>query len=203
MNRREFLVVTGVASVAGCAGGGGGDASGGGNGGGGGGDGGRGADESTPEPEPTATPTATATPTPSTPTHEIGEQFTVGDGPQTVQYTVNGVSTAQEVGPDISPVEADGTFLLVDVTMENTGDESFNASSNIFTALNAQDQEYDVDTEALVYLDDGIAFEQLNPGLSTDGSVVFDVPSGEYRLRIEPVGVFSGARPHLVGLGSV
>ena len=201
MDRRQFLVACGVAAVAGCSGSSdsnpnGGDSSDG--GGGGSGDGGDGGD-STPEPTPTETPTPSGPPT-----HEVGDSFTVGSGEQSVRYTVTEMGTASEVGADVVAEEADGTFLLVSLQMENVGDESFNVSSNLFTALNAEDQEYDVDTDALATLgDSALIFEQLNPGLSTEGQIVFDVPAGEYRLRVDPAGLTSTAPPHVVTLGSV
>lgn len=206
MNRRQYLAACAAVGIAGCAGGDSGGSSDGSSGGGdgnsdGGNSGGGGQSTATETPEPTPT----ATPTPSgPPTHQVGESFTVGDGARSVRYTVQETGTAQEVGADVVAEEADGTFLLVSLTLENVGDESFNVSSNLFQAVNAEDQSYDVDTEALTVLgDSALIFEQVNPGLSTEGQIVFDVPAGEYRLRVEPAGFASTASAHVVELGSV
>lgn len=164
-------------------------------GGGGGGSGGTDSD-----PTPTATPTAEPTRT-----HEIGEAFQVGAGAQAIEYTITGIETTTFVGQSAQfGEEADGLFLVVALSMTNVGDESLDLSTRPFRAIDSQDREFEVDTQALIYLEDAIVFEQLNPGLETQGKVLFDVNPGDgYRLRIEPAGFLSDADPHEVALGTV
>ena len=161
---------------------------------------------------PTATPTATAEPTPEpTPTatatpaqdlsHSVGESFTVGSGAQTIEYTVTDVSTTDRVGSDVVGEDADGQFVIIKLEMTNTGDESLDLSSRPFTLVDSQDREFEVDTMAMGYTENSIVFEQLNPGLSKTGVIVFDVnPDGEYDLHIAPAGMFSTAETHTVDL---
>jgi hypothetical protein len=149
----------------------------------------------------TATATATATPDRSL-NHSLGESFRVGSGDQTVEYTITDVRTASQVGSDAVGAEADGEFVIVRMELENVGSESFDVSSDPFTLVDDQGRSYDVDREAQVYPDNAIVFEQLDPGLSKEGVVVFDVPPDQTgrELKIEPVGVFSTADPHYVAL---
>lgn len=167
-----------------------------------------GADSSAVTPTPTpdrsanaGDSTPTATPTPSEPTHQVGETFTVGSGEYQVEYTVENVRTTDRIGGEFG-AEADGEFVVVELSMENTADESFTVSSNRYQLVDGQDRAYDVDSESVFYLDDPVAFEQLNPGVSTSGAIVFDVPTDQSvrRLQIRPAGAFSSARTHAVVL---
>ncbi|SFR61660.1 protein of unknown function [Halogeometricum limi] len=158
--------------------------------------------KSTPEPtaEPTPEPTPTATTQPEMPMHDVGESFTVGDGEMSIEYTVTDVTTADNVGGEYGE-DADGEFVIVTMSMENVGDESLDITSRPFTVVDSEGREFEVDTNAMVYAEDSIVFEQLNPGLSKEGVVIFDVnPDGEYTMHIAPAGMFSTATTHRVAI---
>jgi hypothetical protein len=134
--------------------------------------------------------------------HSMDEPFEVGTGDKTAEYEVTEVDTGQASGFE----EADGMYVAVEMAITNVGDESFEVRSDQFTLLNSADQSYTVDSEATVYVDDGLAFgEQVDPGLESTGVVVFDVPeeTDTFRLKIEPAGVVSGADAHFVDLGEI
>jgi hypothetical protein len=143
--------------------------------------------------------------------HDIGESFTVGDGSQSVQYQATDAFSQEAVGSSGIGSEADGVFLVVILEMENVGDESFDITDRHLRAVDSEDREFEADFEASAYADndprieaEGITYEQLNPGLSVTRAAVFDVnPGREYRLKIEPVGVFSSADTHYVTIGNV
>ncbi|WP_082356910.1 DUF4352 domain-containing protein [Halorubrum tropicale] len=146
----------------------------------------------------------------SIPTHEIGDTFMVGGDENAVEYTVSSASTADAIGGEYSREEANGVFLIVQLEMVNQTSETINISSNHLKAVDSDGNQFDADAGASVYLESdgrfdvsGISFEQLNPGLSTSGAVIFDVATGSsYSLLVEPVGLFSSADSHLVELGS-
>lgn len=198
MDRRNFLASTsiiGVSALAGCSGDSGTDEN-----NGGGGDGGDGSDDGASNDEQ------------QTVTHEIGESFTVGDGGQSIQYTVNDYSTIEDYigsGPDLGSTP-DGIFLVINLDMENTGDESLDITTNFLKVVDQEDRTFDADTEAGIYAGqdprisaDPISFDQLQPGLSVTRSVVFDVSSGTYRFAAQPAGIFSSADTHYVPLGEI
>mgnify|MGYP002760750905 FL=1 len=145
-------------------------------------------------------------------THEIGDSFTVGDGAQSIQYTVNDYFTIEDYigsGPDFGSTP-DGIFLVINLDMENVGDETIDISTNFLKLVDQEDRTFDADTEAGIYADqdqripaDPITFDQLQPGLSITRAVIFDVPSGTYRFAAEPAGIFSNADTHYVPLGEV
>jgi hypothetical protein len=145
-------------------------------------------------------------------THEMGESFTVGEGAQSIRYTVNEYSTIEDYigsGPDLGSTP-DGIFIVVNLDMENVGDESLDITTNHLKLIDQEDRTFEADTEASIYAEqdsrisaEPISFDQLQPGLSVTRAVVFDVPSGTYRFAAEPAGIFSNADTHYVPLGDV
>lgn len=195
MHRRRYLGLCGIALVAGCGGesGGGGTT----HSGGSSGDGGATPpDTATTTPDPTPEPT----PTPKQTTHSVGETFVVGEG-QAAEYTVTSVSTTDRIGGEYG-VAADGVFVVVELEITNRASESFTISSNLFTLVDGQDREFDVDTDGASYAEESIIFEQLNPDVTTSGVIVFDVPADQESrsLRITPASILSTAQPHTVEL---
>jgi hypothetical protein len=179
--------------------------SGGAGGAGGAGGGGAGAGTAVPTDAAagTATPTATATPTPDrSRNHTMDETFRVGSGEKTIEYTVTDVTTGRAIGNDVAGAEADGMFVAVEIRMTNVGDESLDISARPYRLVDGQGRSYETDSEAMVYADDAVVFEQLDPGLSKRGILIFDVPPDQSsrQLKIEPAGVFSTADPHYVRL---
>jgi hypothetical protein len=186
-----------VAALAGCSGGGDGSSS----------DSG---DESSGDE--TATEIETEAEQEQSLTHEIGESFTVGEGAQSIEYTVNDAITIEDYIGSSEDVGStpDGTFVVVNLDLENVGDESLDISTNFLKLADQEDRIFDADTEAGIYADqdsaisaEPITFDQLQPGLSVTRAVIFDVPSGTYRFAAEPAGVFSNADTHYVPLGEV
>jgi hypothetical protein len=57
-------------------------------------------------------------------------------------------------------------------------------------------------SERLTDSDDSILFEQLDPGVTKRGVVIYDVPTDQTgrQLRVKPAGAFSGADEHFVEL---
>lgn len=136
---------------------------------------------------------ATETPEPQT-THQTGDTFVVGDGPKQMEYTVTDVEQLE--------VREDVVLIAVHLEMENVGKESIDLTSNTFKLVDGQDREYDTARDYMYQREDTITFDQMNPGISNEGIVVFEVPKGqsERSLKIEPAGVFSNAEPHYVVL---
>ncbi|ATP42336.1 hypothetical protein CSE16_01345 [Solibacillus sp. R5-41] len=101
----------------------------------------------------------------------IGEVVTVGD----VEFTVNGTSTAKNVGGQFGS-NAQGTYLLVDVTVTNKGNEAITTDSSFFK-LKVGEKTYEADSTASMHTDMELKFflQQVNPDLSNAGTVVFDV----------------------------
>lgn len=138
-------------------------------------------------------------------THSVGDEFTVGD----VRYQVNSVTTRQEIGErsygTLIGVEANGKFLIADMTVMNEANEAIRMRESSLKLM-IDEAEYSPSTNAWAYMDDSFTFEQLNPGVQVDGNVAYDVPASSntdsMELKVNPVGLFSTAEPHYVGLSS-
>ncbi|PRX12353.1 DUF4352 domain-containing protein [Actinoplanes italicus] len=97
------------------------------------------------------------------------------------QFTVTGMKCGvAEVGGEFANEKAQGEFCLIDVTIKNVGTsaEIFNDGSQ--KAYDGANTEYSVDSGAAIFAneDSSTFLEQINPGNSVKGKLVFDVPSG-------------------------
>lgn len=106
-------------------------------------------------------------------TYSVGQTFTVGD----VEYTVNSVSTSQTVGDEFINKTAQGTYLLLNITVKNNGDEALSVSNDYFTLYKGKTK-YTSDSTASLYASDNTGFflEEVNPGNALTSNVAFDIP---------------------------
>lgn len=108
----------------------------------------------------------------------IGEKATVSN----VGFTVNDVRTTKEIDSGNEFTEnptTDGQFVIVDVSIENNKDESITIDSSYFQLITDDGTTYDPTTDGAVTMaidpDNEFFLQQINPGLSKSGSVVFEV----------------------------
>lgn len=103
--------------------------------------------------------------------HKIGEIVKVGD----VEYIVNSKSLSQNVGGEYGKT-ANGIYLIVNVTVKNTGKKSIKVTDDFFKLLKG-DTEYATDSAAGLYANEEAKFflSELNPENSITGNVVFDL----------------------------
>jgi len=103
------------------------------------------------------------------------------------EFTVTAVEPGvARVGDELLGVDAQGQFVLVHVTVTNIGDEAqmFDASSQ--KLFDAQGREHSADSTAGIYLGDANSFlNDINPGNSIEGVVIFDVPVDAVPASIE------------------
>lgn len=119
--------------------------------------------------------------------YHVGDIVIVGD----VEYVVNSISTSKSVGSQYLSAEAKGTFLIVNVTVKNNGNEELMVDSSFFTLINGE-KKYESDSTAGIYANENADFflEYVNPDLSLTGNVVFDVSdeiisSEELQLKVQ------------------
>ena len=108
-----------------------------------------------------------------TQSYSLGDKVTVG----TFAYTFQGYTTKSYVGSEYFKEEADGIYLIFDVTIENIGDESEHMWGSYVTVIDDQNRRFEHDTTAEIYADDSFSFEQMQPGLPKRGKIIFDVPT--------------------------
>ncbi len=103
------------------------------------------------------------------------------------EFTVTSVAPGvARVGDDLFGEDAQGQFLLVHLRVTNIGDEAqmFDGSSQ--KLLDTAGRTHSADTAAAIYVGDSNSFlNQINPGNSVDGTVVFDIPADAAPASLE------------------
>ena len=111
----------------------------------------------------------------------IGEKATIAD----VGFTLNGVEETNEInsGNEFIPnATTEGKFIIADVSVENGQKEALTINSSFFKIKTTDEVEYEATTdgEVIMAMGDNMGdffLEQINPGLSKSGKVVFEVPA--------------------------
>ncbi len=103
------------------------------------------------------------------------------------EFTVTKVEPGvQEVGDEFLSKEAQGQFVLVHLTIQNIGEEAqlFDATSQL--GFDGKGNEFSTDSDAGIYLDDSNAFlNEINPGNSVEGILIFDIPANAQLQSLE------------------
>lgn len=98
----------------------------------------------------------------------------------TLEWRVVGTATAAELGNEFSKETADGIFAVVKLSVRNGKDESVTINSSQIT-LQVNDRTYETNSDGTIALqlssDEEVFFlTDLGPDVTTEASVVFDVP---------------------------
>jgi hypothetical protein len=145
---------------------------------------------SSPTPT-TLTPAGDVAPAP--PKYAIGQQFSVGYW----TYRCNGANWQPFIGSGFGSVERpDAAFLVLDLTVRN--DDRTSSTLPPLKLVDPQGREFDESSKGIFLEGSFGALKQLNPGVSSRGLVVFDVPHGEYMLKVS--GGFESGKDALVDL---
>jgi len=114
-------------------------------------------------------------------TYSLGDTIQAGN----FKWRITKVSTAKEIGQSIMGSfvgeRADGVFVILDVEVENTGNSAEYLSDYYIKLVDSQGREFSPNTVAAMYLKpegSALAFEQINPGITKKGKIVYDVPEG-------------------------
>lgn len=107
---------------------------------------------------------------------KIGIGQEAKDGDFTFKVTKVEPGKDQIGGKDFG-TKAQGQFVFVHVTVENHGKEAGTFAGDDQHLVDTQGRKSTADTEAAIYLDDSQSlYEQINPGNSLSGIVIFDIP---------------------------
>ncbi|MDM8086135.1 DUF4352 domain-containing protein [Cellulomonas cellasea] len=125
-------------------------------------------------PAPVAEPEAADAPVEQPAAAGIGAP--VRDGK--LEFTVTAVEPGvASLGSDAFGQKAQGQFVLVRVTVQNIGDEAVFFHGGSQKAFDAQGREFSPDATAPIYLEDANSFlNEINPGNTVNGTIVFDMP---------------------------
>jgi hypothetical protein len=83
--------------------------------------------------------------------------------------------------------KAQGEFCIAKVHVSNIGKEAKTLDGSSQEAFDAKGRKFTADTEAAIYMGDSAQtlWNQINPGNSVDGTVVYDVPKGTKITQLE------------------
>lgn len=103
------------------------------------------------------------------------------------EFTVTAVETGvPEVGDEFLREEAQGQFVLVHLTVANIGDEAQMLDGSNQTLVDTEGREHSANSSAAIYLEDSDTFlNDINPGNSVEGTVVFDIPADAVPATVE------------------
>jgi len=128
---------------------------------------------------------------------EVPKTYSLGDSIQAGDFTwkITKVSTASQVGEEIYGTlmgeKADGIFLILDVEVSNTGKSAQYLMDSFVKLVDEQGREFSPSTSAAFYLKpqgSALMFDQINPGITKKGKIVYDVPQG---LKVADVRISS------------
>jgi hypothetical protein len=97
------------------------------------------------------------------------------------RYTVNAVKKSATAGDnEFLQEKADGTFVIVTLTIENTKDETKTFSSSAVKFATKDGKEYSTDDDGTIAVmgdnEEALVFADMQPDLPKKGKLVFDVP---------------------------
>jgi len=114
-------------------------------------------------------------------TYALGDSIKAGD----FTWKITKVTTASQVGEELYGTligeKADGVFIILDVEVTNTGNSAKYLMDSFVKLVDDQNREFSPSTSAAFYLKpqgSALMFEQINPGITKKGKIVYDVPQG-------------------------
>lgn len=107
------------------------------------------------------------------------ETATVGDtlSLKGTAYTVNSVETTSTVGSGFTKTEANGEFIVIDLTLKNEEDEPATILEDNLKLIGGNGSQYSTSTDASLAVNDAfVLLEEIQPGLKQQGKLIYDVP---------------------------
>jgi hypothetical protein len=130
-------------------------------------------------PPPSAAQPAADDPPPPPPPPPEEEILGVGDrlSLEGTSYIVTAATTAQAVGGEFTREEADGIFVVVNLTLTNEKDDPRTILADAVRIIGGNGSEYTVDTEACISVENSFCLlEEIQPDLPKKLVAVYDIP---------------------------
>lgn len=127
-----------------------------------------------------------------------GKTAAVGDTVELkgTAYKVTRVRTAQEVGGEFNKSQADGRFVIVDLTLTNLKDEPATILEDAVRLVGGNGKEYTTDTDTFAAFDNQFTIlQEIQPDLSKKVVAVYDIPPGAVSgAKLQVKDLFSDSR---------
>lgn len=112
-------------------------------------------------------------------------------------FTATAVETATTLGNQYTKKDAQGTFQIITLKIENKGKETKTVDSSMITLTDSQGRKFDrsIEGQTAKGLSQGkvdLFLQQVQPGLNVTGDIVFDVPDDATGLKLLVKGSYFG-----------
>ena len=126
----------------------------------------------------------------------IGDNVKAGP----VEWTVTNASQATELKSSFAG-RKNGNFVIVDFNFTNGKDEAATLDSESFRLIDGEGRQFEVDTDTYEYVPMGkdIFLEQVNPGVSKEGRVIFTVApdASDFTLQAGDTDMFADQNAYI------
>ncbi len=124
---------------------------------------------------------------------KVGETVQDGD----IAFTATDVTAATTLGSQYTKKTAQGMFYVVSLKIENKGKETKTIDSSMITLTDSQGRTFDrsIDGQTAKGMARGkvdLFLQQVQPGLSVNGDIVFDIPKDAAGLKLLVKGGYFG-----------
>ncbi|MFB7142408.1 DUF4352 domain-containing protein [Gottfriedia sp. NPDC056225] len=115
-----------------------------------------------------------------------------------VTIKVNGIESKNRIGGAYTKEIAQGVFKVVSLSITNGQKDAITLDANSFKLIDDKGREFTYSTSgqtALEIADNSLSdffLKQLNPGLTQNGKIVFDLPKDAKGLKLQARGGFTG-----------
>lgn len=160
---------------------------------------GGGEDTTQPETDTASNTSKSSTTTSSSPTKKEAPKKLSNTGVSSdVTLTVKGIETKEEVGNEYTKQKAQGVYKVVSLSVTNGQKDAITLDANSFKLVDDKGREFTYSSDGQIAQDIGnggnvdFFLKQLNPGLTQEGNIVFDVPADAQGLTLKARGGMTG-----------
>lgn len=132
------------------------------------------------------------------PIAKIGEAVTANS----LAFTVSDISKAKTLGGAYVKKNAQGTFNIITLNIKNVGKETVTIDSSMIRLTDSQGRKFDrsIDGQTAKGMSQGsvdLFLQQVQPGLSVNGDIVFDLPDDATDLKLLVKGSLFGTEKQI------
>ena len=121
-----------------------------------------------------------------------------------LSYKIITAESFTKMGTSVFEKETAGKFIKVYLSITNKAKETKDIFSPRFKIEDSQGRRFDKLSDDMLYISDYIGFgEQLQPGLTVSGAVVFELPNDAEGLNLVIVGDWLSETEAIVNLGNI
>ncbi len=119
-------------------------------------------------------------------------------------YTVTKAETFTEMGSEFMSKTTEGKFIKIYLKITNNAKETKDLFSSRFFIVDENARKFDRLSDDTIYISDGLEFgKQLQPGLSTSGAVVFELPTDVKKIGLVISGDWMSKTQKLIVIDSL